>query len=127
MNRYKQHLADHFRSCMLLAKAYDPHRERQVQIKAIPGMFDVVGVTDGVDAWVAPALPSLFSVNVQRILHDLQNGKMPSVNHSTASRPRTRVLAAPMKEPEQAQPPAPAPRVRVLVQQESTRRVNVRP
>ena len=123
MSRYNHLINDHFRSCLLLAKAYDPHRNRQVMLRAIPGQFEFVGVSDGVDAWIAPAVASCFSVNVQRILQDLQNGKMPVVDQATGSRPRSRVLPNVLKEPEQA--PSPAPRVRVTVEKETVRRVHV--
>lgn len=75
MNRFNEYMANHFGSCKLLAYAQDLHRNRKVKIYLVPGHVDVCGVTDGVDAWVAPVSPNLFSVNVSRLYEDLAAGK----------------------------------------------------
>lgn len=55
MNRFNQYMNSHFSGCRLLARALDDCRNRRVTIHQIPGFWDVVGVTDGTDAWIAPA------------------------------------------------------------------------
>lgn len=60
MNRFNEYMANHFRSCRVIARAHDECRDRSVTIHAMPGFYDVVGVTDGTDAWVAPASAGLF-------------------------------------------------------------------
>jgi hypothetical protein len=62
MNRFNEYMSSNFRSggCRLIARARDNCRNRDVTIHAMPGYWDVVGVTDGVDAWVAPASAGLF-------------------------------------------------------------------
>lgn len=62
MNRFNTYMNTHFRAsgCRLIARAVDKCRERRVEIFAMPGHYDVVGVTDGTDAWVAPASAGLF-------------------------------------------------------------------
>ncbi len=95
MSKYNHHFKSHFAGCLKLADAYDPHRNRQVELRMLPGEFDVVGVTDGTDAWIAPVSGDPFSVSVKRILEDLRNGKMPA-----QSRQRTRVvIEAPQDAP----------------------------
>lgn len=93
MNRYNHHLNTHFRSCHLLAKAYDPYRERNVEVRLIPGEFDVVGVSDGVDAWVCPTSIDPFGINLVKILDTIRNtGELPSL--APASRPRHPIPAS---------------------------------
>jgi hypothetical protein len=91
VSRYNHHFANHFSSCVLLACARDPHRDRDVQLRLLPGEFDVVGVTDGVDSWVAPVAGDPFSVNIQRILADIREGK-PHVPPLPRQRERKRLL-----------------------------------
>ncbi|MNL05075.1 hypothetical protein D3C87_1256560 [compost metagenome] len=75
MANFKTYINSGFSSCMLLAYARDECRSRDVRLYLIPGHDDVVGVTDGVDAWIAPAVASIMSVNVRRIIDDLRAGK----------------------------------------------------
>lgn len=75
MANWKHYINNDYSGCMLLAYAHDQHRNRDVRIYLIPGVEDCVGVTDGVDAWIAPVSASLFSVNVERLLNDLREGK----------------------------------------------------
>lgn len=60
--RFNHYLQAHFRQgeCRLIALAHDSCRNRDVRLYAVPGHWDVVGVTDGVDAWIAPASAGLF-------------------------------------------------------------------
>lgn len=62
MGKFTPYMKDHFAGlgCRLIARAYDKHRERRVTIHAVPGYYDCVGVSDGTDAWIAPASAGLF-------------------------------------------------------------------
>lgn len=75
MANYKLHMNSKFASCRLLAHARDNHRNRDVKLYAIPGEFDVVGVSDGVDVWIAPTSINPFSVNVKQLLEKLARGE----------------------------------------------------
>jgi hypothetical protein len=81
MGLFTPYLNTHFRSggCRLIARAYDKCRERRVQLYAIPGHYDCVGVSDGTDAWVAPASAGLFfgtsSGDCADIMRRLQAGE----------------------------------------------------
>lgn len=92
MNRFNEYMANHFGSCKLLAHADDLHRNRKVKIYAIPGWWDVVGVTDGVEAWIAPVSPSLFSVNVTRLIEDMHAGRPLPKPEAAAETRRRRVV-----------------------------------
>lgn len=58
--RFNSYLNGHFKSCRLLATARDTHRERDVRVYQIPGEFEIVGVCDGVDAWIAPVTAGVY-------------------------------------------------------------------
>jgi hypothetical protein len=62
MGLFTSYLNSHFKSggCRLIARAHDKCRDRRVTLHAIPGFWDCVGVSDGTDAWVAPASAGLF-------------------------------------------------------------------
>lgn len=62
MSRFNTYLNTHFKSggCRLIARAHDRCRDRPVTLHAIPGFWDCVGVSDGTDAWIAPASAGLF-------------------------------------------------------------------
>lgn len=103
--RYNHHIQAHFGACVLLAKAHDPHRARDVRVHALPGEFDVVGISDGTDAWVAPAVCRPFGVDTVRLLAQLRDtGMSPRsarVRHTLTTdapaptgKPRRRVLEA---------------------------------
>lgn len=87
MSKYNHYFQSHFAGCLLLANAFDPHRNRQVELRMLPGEFEIVGVSDGTDAWIAPVSGDPFSVSVKRILENIRNGKMPA-----QQRQRARVL-----------------------------------
>lgn len=96
MNRFNQHFSTHFSSCLTLVEGHDPHRDRRVVVKAIPGEFEVVGITDGVDAWVAPitVAPSALFDKVRVAMDALRKGKPmpePTVRrrplHATTEQP----------------------------------------
>lgn len=77
MARFNEYFKNHWDGCRLLAEARDNHRNRDVRIFMVPGEFDIVGVSDGTDAWVAPVAIDPFSVSVKRILEDIRAGKDP--------------------------------------------------
>lgn len=62
MGLYNHLFATHFKGsgCRLIARAYDKCRNRRVELFAIPGYHDRVGVSDGTDSWIAPATAGLF-------------------------------------------------------------------
>lgn len=77
MSRFNRLFASGFAGCRLLANAHDNARNRDVRLYQVPGEFDYIGVTDGHESWIAPAVASVFSVNVRRMLDDIQAGKVP--------------------------------------------------
>lgn len=94
MSRYNTLINTHFGGCKLLANGFDEHRGRPVKVFMIPGDFSIVGVTDSVDSWIAPAsvAPSALFDNVRRVLHDIQQGK--HVEIAQVDKPRVRVQPA---------------------------------
>lgn len=62
MGLYTHYFATHFKGsgCRLIARAYDKCRNRRVELHAIPGYHDRVGVSDGTDCWIAPVSAGLF-------------------------------------------------------------------
>lgn len=93
VSRFNGHFANHFSSCLLLARAHDPYRQREVQLRLLPGEFDYVGITDGTDAWIAPVAGDPFSVGIKRILDELRQGKMPTVPAALVRRERKQLVA----------------------------------
>jgi len=75
MSRFNSYFVNHFGGCRHLASTHDQHRNRDVKIYQVPGYSDVVGVTDGVDCWVAPVSHEIFKVDIKKLLADLQAGK----------------------------------------------------
>ena len=107
MANFKHYFDCRFAGCTLLAKAFDQHRNRDVNIYQIPGHVDVVGVSDTVDRWIAPVAPELFSINIQQLLRDLHSG-VPIKLPVTSSKPvKTSRRALIIEEP--ANPPADDP------------------
>lgn len=92
MSRFNRFMESHFAGCRLLANTTDNCRGRQVRVYALPGEFAVVGVCDGVDAWLAPVVADPFSVNVSRLLDRLRAGEDIKVE---APRVRVRVEIKP--------------------------------
>lgn len=79
MNRFNAYMNSHFSGCRLLARARDVARNRDVTIHQIPGFWDVVGVSDGVESWVAPTSTGSFfktaTGDVADIMRRLQAGE----------------------------------------------------
>ncbi len=74
MADWKHHISTHFSACRLIANAHDHCRHREVKLWLVPNEWENVGVSDGVDAWIAPVSASIFSVNVLRLIQDFQKG-----------------------------------------------------
>jgi hypothetical protein len=112
--RFNNYMAVHFTNCRLIARAYDNCRGREVTLHAIPGEWDVVGVSDGTDAWIAPASAGLFFAtatgNCADLLRRLKAGEtLPPVPDAPNGRARTRVRL----EDDQEQTPRSRTRVRI--------------
>lgn len=84
---FNEMMQTHFRACVLLAESSDPHRGRAVKLYEIPGRDDVVGVSDGVDAWVAAVATNPFSCDVARALQRLRSGDVPRRQRVTLTTP----------------------------------------
>lgn len=68
---FNQYLNCHFRNCHEIAGTYSESYKRVVRIFYIPGYYDVVGISDGVDSWIANATASVCGINVRRILDSI--------------------------------------------------------
>lgn len=95
MSRYNALMNSHFSGCRLLHTGHDPHRNREVRFFLLPGEFDYVGISDTVDAWIAP-VATPFMVKVREALGLIREGKSPP---ATTSRRRL-ILDEPSPEPE---------------------------
>lgn len=104
---YKQFINSNFAGCRLLAETRDIHRNRDVRVYMLPTDRDHVGVSDGVDCWIAPVVADPFQVDVRKLIADIDCGvERPVVQ---AKRQRLRVL-------DQEEPQQQKGRVRVQVQ-----------
>lgn len=91
---YKHHMNNHWAGCRLLAQTRDHCRNRDVKLFLVPGQFDVVGVSDGTDAWVAPShVPSIFGVDVKPLLDQIRAGVDVKPVVAMPSRARVRLVA----------------------------------
>jgi len=116
MNRFNHYLISHFNGCRLLAESDDLYRKRPVRLFLMPGEFEVVGVTDGTDAWIAPVTPQCFRVDVADIVKRIRVGEPVAVHrHAT---PRTRHILV-------EEEPKPAQRTRVMLEEPQPRRRRV--
>lgn len=88
--KYNRHFQDHFRSCQLLKTGHDPHRNRRVEIRFIPGEYEVVGITDGTDAWVAPVSTG-FLEDVRKLLERIRAGDRIEPIYEAPKKSRERV------------------------------------
>lgn len=85
MSRFNNYMNSHFAACTLLAEARDNCRNRDVRVYAVPGYTDCVGVTDGTDSWIAPVSASIFSVNIERQMQDMNAGCLKVVRRAQAT------------------------------------------
>lgn len=116
MASFNRFFANHFGGCKLVGIGFDPHRNRDVKLFMIPGEVEVLGVSDGVDTWVAPT-SSPFLEPVTKAVRAFVGGDHDVVfpielnreGRAPIKRARTRVLV------ESEVIPQPRPRTRVLV------------
>lgn len=105
MTRFNKYFANDFGSCRLIAYGYDVYREREVKVYLMPGDVENVGLTDGVDKWIAPVSADPFGgkgLSIQRIVRDIAAGVKvdPPVRPSLVkSRGRRALLDAPPEPP----------------------------
>lgn len=115
MSKYNHYLMGHFGSCRLIARAFDDCRNRQVKLYAMPGIYDAVGVTDGTDAWIAPAAASPFfrtsTGDVTAIMRRLAAGEDPGPVPDAPATAQKRLRARLVHDPD----PIPPTRRRVLL------------
>lgn len=98
MANFKLYMSSKFAGCRLLAHAYDHCRMREVRIFMMPGEVESVGVSDGVDTWIAPVAADPFSVNIPRIITDILAGKDIRVANAPGA-PQTRRRAQLVADP----------------------------
>lgn len=110
MNRFNHYMNSHFSGCRLLARAHDDCRNRRVTIHQVPGHWDVVGVSDGTDSWIAPVTAGAFfrtaTGDVADIMRRLQAGE--EVGAVPDAPKRSRIALVDEEEPQ------PRPRRRIL-------------
>lgn len=75
MANWKTYMNSDYAGCRLLAYARDYCRNRDVRIYQIPGEVEAVGISDGVDRWIAPVKADVFSVNIARLFEDMAAGR----------------------------------------------------
>lgn len=96
--RFNRYFVSNWAGCLLLAKTQDVYRGREVSVYKIPGEVEFVGVSDGTDCWVAPVSANPFSVNVARLLADVDAGKFKGLSveePATSPTPGRRRLTKP--------------------------------
>lgn len=102
MSRFNHYFMNDFASCKLIAYARDPHRGRDVRLYLMPGHIDVVGVTDGIDKWIAPVIANPFSVDIIKwVKNHLDGIPNPPPVPPGAQTGRRRLVVA---EPDQVSP-----------------------
>jgi hypothetical protein len=129
MAAWKNYLNSHFSGCRKVAEGFDPHRQREIKVYAIPGEFDCVGQSDGTDAFIVP-LSTPFMSNVAKAMKALLAGEdigVVQLEHKKPEgfkSPRKRVVVgAPQQQQELPLEPAPVRRrVTAVVSQPTTRR-----
>lgn len=101
MSRFNAYMNSGFAGCRLLAYTRDECRHRDVRLYQVPGYEDVVGVADGTDSWIAPVSANIMSVNVRRLLDDLQAG-IPLPKPEPLAAPRRTLVLTPSEAAEGA-------------------------
>lgn len=112
--KFNHLMNSHFQAsgCRLLGEGFDVHRERQVRIYALPGYTDVIGLTDGTDAWIAPAIVgTYFGVDLNEQVRRLQAGQ-PLLEPGARSTPKRKRVVLDEEEPA----PRPTGRARIAVE-----------
>lgn len=108
MPDYKHMINTHFGTGRLIARAHDPYRKRDVRVYFI-GEDDVVGVSDGTDAWMCPTVAEPFSVKLRPLIEAIRAGHPLPVAESPEKDKQFLGLDAeqsrPHRERRRAQPP----------------------
>lgn len=99
MSKFNTYFANDFAACKLLATTHDPHRNRNVRLFLVPGEENCVGVTDGVDKWIAPVAGDPFGINIRQVIHDVRSGKPPYQASPPGGRRRL-LIDQPPQEPQ---------------------------
>lgn len=119
MSRFNHYFQNQFAGCVVLAIGRDESRDRDIRVVALPGEFTMVGLADGVDAWVAGvnSMGSPLIAQAAARLKLLANGTLHLTPTPGA---RRRAVLSLEDDPPQT-------RVRLLANEESTprRRLNV--
>lgn len=97
--RWNHHLNNHFGSCRLLGKGYDPYRKRDIEVRALPGEFELVGITDGTDSFVT-GVNTPFLAPYKRLLDEIRQGNNPQVITTRGRRERASLEEGPAPETE---------------------------
>lgn len=120
MPSFNHYFNNDFAGCRLLAYARDNCRNRDVRVYMIPGSVDCVGVSDGVDKWIAPVIANPFSVNVQDLIRKILAGEdvpKPSKPQEGGKSGRRALLGEPPNEV-----PTPRKRIALIADIQPTRR-----
>jgi hypothetical protein len=72
--KYNHLFESRFQGCLHLAGYHDPNRKRDVKVFMVPGDHSVVGIWDGVDAWVAPSNTTVAGTDLVALLESVRNG-----------------------------------------------------
>lgn len=103
MPDYKHYMNNGMRGCRLIAYKHDPHRNRDVRAFAVPGQFDAVILTDGVDSWVCPAMKGHpYFGDYWDLLQKIANGEPIPTPTPPVRRARIRPAEDAPAEPEPA-------------------------
>jgi hypothetical protein len=115
--KWNSYMNNHFGGCRVVQRGHDPHRNRAVTVYALPGEFELVGITDTCESWIAPVNVG-FLQQARRNLDRLRQGLEPVVDSAPAgahsAQPRTRVKAQ-AAAPQPTQPQGGTARVRVRI------------
>lgn len=113
MSRFNHYFANDFAACKLLAKTHDPHRNRDVRLYMVPGIDDAIGVTDGVDKWIAPVAGDPFGINIRQVMADVRGGGKPYEARPAGTAPGGRRKLLQSDSPPDPQP-SPPPRRKLI-------------
>lgn len=110
--KYNRLFESHFQGCLRLAGYQDPHRKREVGVFMIPGDHSMVGISDGVDAWVAPVNTTVAGINLSELLEAVRAGTFTGAAPTKTFRRPFRVDA--LAVPTEAVPEAKTTRRRMI-------------
>jgi hypothetical protein len=100
MSSFKHWMSVKFEGCRHIASTHDPYRKRDVKVFAMPGDFELVGISDGTDSWIAPVSANPFvsqGIDVKKLLSQLREGTL--VAPADSSRTRHRIIIDQSRRP----------------------------